>query len=226
MTKHGKLDIIIEKPGWLAVNKPSGLIVEKSHYETPTLEDLVYEHLARSKKDPFVGVVHRLDRPTSGIVLYAKKKSILKLLNAQFAEKRVSKTYLAITDKEPEMRSANISHWHLKNTKLKRADLFAQQKKGSLAVSLHYKLLKTIEKRSILEIKPKTGKYHQIRAQLSEIGCPIVGDIKYGATPLENEKYIALHAWKLQIFEPQSGDKIIIKAPIPNYSVWSPFKLS
>jgi 23S rRNA pseudouridine1911/1915/1917 synthase len=220
-----KLSLIVlqENKHWLVIYKPSGLIVERNPFESPTVEELVYDHLAQTSKRPYVGVVHRLDRVTSGLMIFAKKKSILRKLNEQFAQQAVHKTYLAITERCPEPSEGTLKHWLYKNQKEKRADIFPQAGKDRKEVSLQYKVLQQLDGRALLEIQPLTGKFHQIRAQLGAIGCPVLGDGKYGGQESYPPLCAALHAWKLQLQDPLSGALLSFKAPLPDHEAWNAF---
>lgn len=224
--KNLSLIVLQENKHWLVVYKPAGLIVERNPFESPTVEELVYDHLARTSKRPYVGVVHRLDRVTSGLMIFAKKKSVLRKLNEQFAQKAVQKTYLAITEQCPEPAEGILKHWLYKNQKEKRADVFHQAGKDRKEVSLQYKVLQETAGLALLEIKPLTGKFHQIRAQLGAIGCPILGDGKYGSQEPYQPLCAALHAWKLHLEDPLSGAPLSFKAPLPGHEAWNAFDLS
>ncbi len=201
------LSVLKETTHWLAVNKTAGLISERSPYESPTVEDLVWEHLLTQKPKPFLGVVHRLDRVTSGVLLFAKKKSALKLLNAQFSERIVQKTYLALVEKKPPQSQADVVHWLEKDQLNKRAIIHFSANAKSSECRLRYRVLEEKAEGVLLEIQPKTGKFHQIRAQLAAIGSPIIGDKKYGSTKVYKEKAVALHAWKLRFQDPVSNER-------------------
>ncbi len=223
--KKFKLWIVTENQSWLSVNKPSGIIVERNPFESPTVEELVYDHLCARKKNPYVGIVHRLDRVTSGIMLFAKKKSCLKYLNEQLAKRKVHKVYLAITENVPPQEKGLLKHYHLKNQKEKRADLSDLPLENSKEVILRYKIKKVIGKKALLEIQPQTGKFHQIRAQLGAVGCPILGDEKYGGSEAYEPFSAALHAWKIQFVDPQTNEKVMTEASPPNHPAWKPFFL-
>lgn len=216
--------ILQENKHWLVISKPAGLIVERNPFESPTVEELVYDHLARTSKKPYVGVVHRLDRVTSGLMIFAKKKSILRKLNEQFAQQAVQKTYLAITEQHPEASEGILKHWLYKNQKEKRADVFPRAGKDRKEVSLQYKVLKEINGLTLLEVRPMTGKFHQIRAQLAAIGCPILGDEKYGGQQAYRPQCAALHARRLQFRDPASGASLSFEAPLPQQEAWKAFK--
>jgi 23S rRNA pseudouridine1911/1915/1917 synthase len=205
------LQILLETNHFLALNKPSGIIVEKNPYE-PSVEDWAWEYLQKTTKKPYLGIIHRLDRVTSGVLLLAKKKSFLKALNEQFRLRKVQKTYQAVVENKPELSAANLVHFLAKDQQNKRAIILENAEKGAQEVKLHYRILKEINGQFLLEIHPKTGKFHQIRAQLAAIGCPILNDEKYGAELIADKRTIALHAAQLTFIHPISNEKIYIKA--------------
>ena len=210
-----KLSIIAENRFWIAINKPAGLIVEKSPFESPTIEDLVWEYLESTVKKPFLGIVHRLDRVTSGVLILAKKKLALKELNQQFSERSVEKVYHALTEAIPENREGELINWLEKDQKNKKAILHTTQKPKTKQAVLNYKVLNHDRSNALLEIKPATGRFHQIRAQLAQIDCPIVGDAKYGAVEAFAEKQIALHAYQLDFTCPLRKERMNLTANAP-----------
>ncbi len=204
------IPVLRETTHWLAIDKPAGLITERNPWEA-SAESIVFEHLHRGRRPPFLGIVHRLDRVTSGVLLMAKKPSALKALNRQFAERRVRKTYLAVVEQAPAEQEGELIHWLLKSQQEKRALVYEQEQPGSVRCSLRYRLLED----NLLEVQPATGKFHQIRAQLAAIGCPIIGDQTYGASQAYLPNAIMLHAWKLEFTDPQSEESICLEAPLP-----------
>lgn len=211
------ISIIKETPGWLAVNKPAGIQVERNPFG-PSVESLAYGHLEMKKRNPYVGIVHRLDRVTTGLVLVAKKKSILKQLNEQFRLREVRKTYLAMVEKAPPEEEATLTHWLKKKLKEKRAEVFGKPSAGAFECILSYRQLwKGADGRALLEVRPVTGKYHQIRAQLAAIGCPVVGDTHYGAKKEYQPNHIMLHAWKLEFFGLEE-ERVEVEAPAPDWA--------
>lgn len=203
--------ILVEHNHWMAINKPAGLIVERSSFEAETIEALAWKHLQQQYAKPYLGIVHRLDRVTSGVLLLAKRKSALRRLNLQFQEKQVRKTYLAVCTQAPATPSGELVHWLWKDQKNKRAEVYDHPGADRLEVRLSYKHLKNTAVGHLLEIRPGTGKFHQIRAQLAAIGCPIIGDVKYGGAVREDRK-ILLHAWKLHFNDPQTQVPIEVQA--------------
>lgn len=212
------LEIIFENNDYLVVNKPARLITEVNPFESPTVESLVFDYLARTKKKPYVGVVHRLDRVTSGVMVFAKKKSILKKLNTLFQEKQVQKTYWAITQRLPESSSGTLEHFLFKDQKNKKAVIFPGKKKDAKPCKLDYQLLIESNGLFLLEVKPLTGRFHQIRAQLAFVGCPIIGDEKYGSTRELKRLSIGLHARKLSFPDLEKGrSEVSYTAQVPDY---------
>lgn len=215
-------DSILEETNtWLAVNKPAGLIVEESPFEQNTIEVLVNHYLSKTKKQPYVGIVHRLDRVTSGVLLIAKKKSTLKQLNAQFEQRQIQKTYLAIVENNPTPQEGLLQHWLVKNQKEKRSYIHDKKVIDSTICSLNFKQIGQGSGLFLLEIQPNTGKFHQIRAQLAHIGCPVLGDTKYGATKQYFDRTIALHAWKLGFLNPEDEQPVHLVAPLPENKFWN-----
>jgi len=199
--------IIKETEDWIAVNKPTGLVVEKSPFY-PSLEKYLFDYLLQKKKKPFVGVVHRLDRFVSGVIIFAKKKSILKKLNASFQFKKVSKSYKAILENKPPSEKGTLTHWLEKDQKNKRTIVHSKRHPKGRQSILKYQFEKEVENGFLIEIKLVTGRFHQIRAQFGNIGCPIVGDEKYGSKTSYQENGIALHSFRLEFPDPTSGERV------------------
>lgn len=216
--------ILLETEDLLLLNKPAGMVVERDRYEYPSVEVWVWNYLQKTSKRPFVGIVHRLDRPVSGVLLIAKKPSILKLLNEQFREKMVKKTYLAICSRKPPDTKGQLHHWIQKDQKNKIALVFSVAEKNRAACRLSYQLLDQQEGLSLLKVNPETGKFHQIRAQFAAVGCPIAGDLKYGSAVGHIENGICLHALELGFQDPKTNQLVFEKAPVPAAGQWLIFK--
>ncbi len=211
----GSLTILMETADYIVVDKPAGWIVEQNPFKAQSVEAVLIKYLAQKKKNPFVGIVHRLDKVTSGVMIVAKKKSVLKLLNQQFATRQIKKEYLAIVENRPALVEAELVHWLEKDQKNKQAILYNTPKKETTQCHLTYKILNSKDELTLLQIQPSTGKFHQIRAQLSSIACPILGDIKYGSTKKYEENGIALHAFSLEFndIEQQNIQKVTVNPP-------------
>ena len=191
------------------MNKAAGIAVEKISPQIITLEDLVYAHLLLTAKKPFVGIVHRLDRPTSGIILFAKKPSVLKIMNAQFEKRTVRKYYEALVDGEIPNPSGSLKDYLHKDFFQKKAIISNQKSKENQEVKLNFRKIDLIGHRTLLNIELLTGKYHQIRAQLASMGFPIAGDVLYGGNLWKREG-IGLHASALQFDHPETKERITI----------------
>lgn len=224
MAENETWSIIKETPYWIALDKPAGMIVERSPFESPTLEELVLAHFKREKRPPFVGIVHRLDKATSGVVLMAKKKSALKHLNRQFQDRKVEKLYWALIKGELPAAKGKLIHWLLKDQKQKMAIVSDTEIAGAKRAELRYQTLGEQDGMTLLEIELLTGRYHQIRAQFAAIGCPILGDNRYNAEKETYSKSIALHARRLTFDDPQRGKRIVLEAPCPKSFWWEAFE--
>ncbi len=200
--------IIKENSHWLAIDKPSGLVVERSTYESHTIEDMAQAYLSQQYRNPFVGIVHRLDRLTSGVLLLAKKRSALRHLNQQFQQRSIQKTYLALVEKSLPTANGMLSHTLIKDQKNKKAIVKDRTElvEGQY-VELSYRELKHTPEGVLLEVRPKTGRFHQIRAQLAHVGSPILGDEKYGSSKPWKDRSVALHAWKLRFRDPKTNEQ-------------------
>ncbi len=223
MAENESWGIIKETPYWVAVHKPAGMIVERNPFESPTLEEVVLKHLEMKKRARYLGIVHRLDKVTSGVVLMAKKKSALKHLNRQFQERTVEKIYWALIDGVPSQRAGELSHWLVKDQKEKKAIVLDKEDGGAKLARLKFRVLASNEEQSLLEIELLTGRYHQIRAQLAALGHPIVGDSKYDPDLQEYSRAIALHARKLIFDDPQKGRRLTLTAALPKGLWWDPY---
>lgn len=205
--------VLLETPQLLVVNKPAGLAVEFQPHGYPSIEAWAHQHLGRPGKKNFIGIVHRLDRPVSGVLLLAKKPLALKDLNRQFAERTVQKTYLAIVEHKPAASEGKLEHWLEKDVQTKRAVISTKGRPNAARCALNYRTIGETNIGTLLEILPVQGKYHQIRAQLSAAGMPIVGDVRYGAKTPFLPDAIALHASVLRFKNPVDGKELEINAP-------------
>ena len=215
------LEVIHENNDYIAVNKMAGLISEKSPYEDNTVEGQVLHHLLKSKRKPYIGIIHRLDRVTSGVLIFAKKKSILVGFNALFSSRKVQKTYYAIVKSKPPKNKETLINFLVKNNLEKRADIVQSKSKDSTECDLSYQVIGKNDFGYLLEIKPKTGRFHQIRAQLAHIGLPIIGDEKYGSDQKYLPLSICLHARGLSYQVSGSNEFKTFEAPLPKNDFWT-----
>ena len=214
------LEIVHENKDYIVVNKSAGHISEKSPYEEITTESLTLKHLLAAKNKPFIGVIHRLDRVTSGALIFAKNRSVLVAFNQLFSERKVQKTYLAIVKNEPPKSSGDLLNYIVKNNLEKRADIEQAASKEAKESILSYKVIGKNNFGYLLEIKPKTGRFHQIRVQLANISLPIIGDVKYGSEHEYQALSICLHAWKITYQIPGTKDSKTWEAPLPKNKFW------
>ncbi|MBQ2293277.1 MAG: RluA family pseudouridine synthase [Bacteroidaceae bacterium] len=218
------MKILYEDNHLIAVRKRVGDIVQGDKTGDVPLSDMVKNFLKDKYQKPgnvYLGVVHRLDRPVSGIVLFAKTSKALPRLNKMFAEhKGVKKTYLAIVANKPSQPQGTLTHWLTRNEKQNTARAYDREVPGSKKAVLDYRLIAQSERYFLLEIELHTGRHHQIRCQLSKMGCPIRGDLKYGAPRSNPDGGISLHAWRLELEHPVSHQNIVIEAPLPEERLW------
>jgi 23S rRNA pseudouridine1911/1915/1917 synthase len=222
-----KLDVLFEDNHLLVVNKPSGVLVQGDETGDKPLSELAKEYVKEKYQKPgnvFMGVVHRLDRPVSGVVLLAKTSKALTRLNEQFKTRKTEKVYWAVTQRAPQPESGTLVHWLLKDAERNVTKALTQEKPGSQRAELSYSLLKSVGTHHLVEVRPITGRPHQIRVQLASLKCPIVGDLKYGAPTPNSDKSICLHARALGFEHPILKTWILVEAPLPSLSVWRPFQ--
>lgn len=207
----------------IVVNKRPGDIVQGDKTGDTPLSEVVKQYLKDKYQKPgnvFLGVVHRLDRPTSGVVVFAKTSKALPRLNKLFAEGKAQKTYWAVVAKPPEKQSGTLVHWLVRNPKQNKSYAHTAQVPNSKKAVLHYTLTKHLDNYFLLEVSLETGRHHQIRAQLSAIGCPIKGDLKYGAGRSNKDGSIHLHARVLSFEHPVRKETMRFMAPPPEDPVW------
>ncbi len=218
------LQILYEDNHLIVINKKVGDIVQGDKTGDAPLSEIIKEYLKVKYDKPgnvYLGVVHRLDRPTSGIVLFAKTSKALPRLNKLFAEGKTKKTYWAIVKKSPDSEKGILTHWLVRNPKQNKSYAHKKEVPNSKKAILEYKTLKKLDNYSLLEIDLKTGRHHQIRAQLAAIGCFIKGDLKYGADRSNKNGGIHLHARSLEFEHPVKKENIQILAGPPNDPIWN-----
>ena len=220
------LDILLEDGPLIAVNKPAGLLTQGVPHGHPTLEGWVKEYLRQKYAKPgnvYLGVPHRLDRPVSGIVVFAKNSKVAARLAEQFRERTIRKIYLAVTERVPDPPAGRLTDWLLKDPVAAHNSVVQSGTEGAKEAILDYRVLAEHHGRALLEIELQTGRMHQIRVQLASRGWNIVGDLQYGATLNAEEAAtydrlvspIALHASSLKLAHPIRYDRIELKAPMP-----------
>ncbi len=217
------LQVLFEDNHLIVVNKRPGDIVQGDKTGDTPLSDVVKEYLKVKYGKPgnvYLGVVHRLDRPTSGIVVFAKTSKALPRLNKLFSEGKTQKTYWAVVSKAPPKNEASLVHWLVRNPKQNKSYAHNKEVLHSKRAILDYKVLKALDKYYLLEIDLKTGRHHQIRAQLATIGANIKGDLKYGAERSNKDGSIHLHARKLTLEHPVKKEMISFMAPPPKDAIW------
>jgi 23S rRNA pseudouridine1911/1915/1917 synthase len=210
--------VIYKNNQLIAFNKPSGVPVQADKTGDKSLFQLA-EIFTRSK----IYLIHRLDRPASGVVLFAKTKNAAANLSEQFRQRKVRKIYLAVVGNPPPEKEGTAVHFLQKNARTNRSRAVAEETPEADRSELKYKLLGSSENYHLLEIEMLTGHHHQIRAQLAAIGCPIKGDVKYGSRRGNKDRSIHLHAWKLEFDHPVSGEREKLSAALPKDPVWDAF---
>ena len=221
-----KLQVIYEDNHLLVVNKPAGILVQGDRTGDPTLLEYAKDYIKVRYDKPgkvFLGLVHRLDRPVSGVVVLARTSKALTRMNELFKKRAVKKTYWALVEGTLAQEHAELVHWMRKDQKKNRASICTSANKEGKKAVLEYQLLMVQGKRRLLEVVPQTGRPHQIRLQLSAIGCPIVGDIKYGYSRKLRDGSVALHAKALDFIHPVKKEALHLEAPIPTVDTWRLF---
>ncbi|GAB6121370.1 RluA family pseudouridine synthase [Dysgonomonas termitidis] len=220
------MTVLYEDNHIIIVNKTVSEIVQGDKTGDKPLSEIVKEYLKEKYNKPgnvFCGVTHRLDRPTSGIVVFAKTSKALSRLNDMFKNKEISKTYWAIVKNTPKQPEGTLKHYLVRNEKQNKSYAYDTEKPDSKQAILHYKLIARSDKYSLLEIDLETGRHHQIRCQLAKIGSPIKGDLKYGAERSNPDGGISLHARKISFIHPVSKELIEVTAPVPEDNLWQAF---
>ncbi|OEI81625.1 RNA pseudouridine synthase [Formosa algae] len=223
LSNKNNLQILFEDNHIIVVNKRAGDIVQGDRTGDKPLSDIVKEYIKDTYNKPgnvYLGVVHRLDRPTTGLVIFAKTSKALTRLNAMFVKKDVTKTYWAVVNNTPPKQQDTLINWLKKNPKNNKSTAYNKEIKDSKKAILHYTLIKKLERYVLLEIALETGRHHQIRCQLSNIGCIIKGDLKYGADRSNKDASIHLHARHIQFLHPVTKADILITAPLPKDPLW------
>ena len=221
------MKVLYEDNHIIIINKAAGEIVQGDKTGDKSLCDTMKAYIKEKYAKPgnvFIGLPHRLDRPVSGIVVFAKTSKALERLNRMFSEGSVKKIYWALTKGIPVPAEAEIDSWILRNEKKNKSFSYPKEVKGSKRAILHYRLAAASQNYNLIEVELKTGRHHQIRCQLSSIGCPIKGDLKYGAQRSNPDGSISLHARYIEFTHPVSKEPICVTAPLPDDRLWQSFE--
>ena len=219
-------EILYEDNHLIAVAKKASDLSQSDKTGDVSLDDEVKKYIAVKYNKPgevFLGVVHRLDRPVSGVILYARTSKALKRLNEMFRAGEIKKIYFAIVKERPPEDYATVTHYLKKNEKQNKTYVYDTEVKGSKLASLTYRLTGRSNRYYLLEIELHTGRHHQIRAQLASLGCPVKGDLKYGYSRSNEDGSISLHARQIDFIHPVRKEKLSITAPVPENDIWKAF---
>ena len=217
------MEVVYEDNHIIIVNKQSGEIVQGDKTGDRPLSDIVKDYIKEKYQKPgavFLGVVHRLDRPVSGLVVFARTSKALTRLNKMFAEGEVHKTYWALVKNAPQETEATLTHWLVRNEKQNKSYAYATEKPNAKKAILKYRLIGKSDNYSLLEVQLMTGRHHQIRCQLAAMGSPIKGDLKYGAPRSNPDGSISLLSRRVEFIHPVSKERITVEAPLPDDPLW------
>lgn len=217
------MTVVYEDNHIIIVNKTASEIVQGDKTGDAPLSETVKQYLKEKYHKPgnvFIGVTHRLDRPVSGLVVFAKTSKALSRLNEMFKNSEVKKTYWAIVKQTPAETEGELVNYLVRNEKQNKSYAYDTEKPGSKKAILHYRLIARSDNYSLLEVDLKTGRHHQIRCQLAKMGCPIKGDLKYGFPRSNPDGSICLHARRVRFVHPVSKELIDVVAPVPSDNLW------
>ncbi|MDX6746460.1 RluA family pseudouridine synthase [Polaribacter sp. PL03] len=217
------LQVLYEDNHIIIVNKRAGDITQGDKTGDKPLSDVIKEYVKDKYSKPgnvFIGTVHRLDRPTSGIVIFARTSKALERLNKMLRDKTINKTYWALVKNPPKKTADTLTNFLKKDTKKNKSFVYKKEIEGSKNAILHYNVIKKLENYFLIEIDLETGRHHQIRTQLSHIGSAIKGDLKYGFPRSNKDGSISLHARKIKFIHPVSKEEIKVTAPTPKDIIW------
>lgn len=222
--KH--IEVVYEDNHLLVVNKPAGILVQGDVTGDKPLVEYGKDYIKEEYNKPgkvFLGVVHRIDRPVSGLVVFARTSKALERMNKLFHDKKVQKTYWAITRQKTRPETGKLVNWLIKDQSKNITKAYDEEVEGAKRAELNYRYLGTLNRHHLIEVKPKTGRPHQIRVQLAQAGCPIRGDIKYGFNQPNADGSIHLHARKLYFIHPIKKEPIELIAGLPETEFWGQF---
>ncbi|MBL6874129.1 MAG: RluA family pseudouridine synthase [Flavobacteriales bacterium] len=216
------LHVLYEDNHLIAINKKSGDITQGDKTGDIPLSEIVKDFLKKKYDKPgnvYLGTIHRIDRPTTGVIIYAKTSKALSRMNEKFRNNEISKKYWAIVKNKLPKQSDILENYLSKNNKKNKS--FVTKRKDGKYSKLNYKIIKSLDNYHLYEIKPDTGRHHQIRVQLSNIGSPIKGDLKYGAKRSNKDASICLHAREIVFEHPVTKEELKITAPAPQNTIWN-----
>ncbi|GCB35393.1 RluA family pseudouridine synthase [Bacteroides faecalis] len=222
------MTVVYEDNHIIVVNKTASEIVQGDKTGDTPLSETVKQYLKEKYQKPgnvFLGVPHRLDRPVSGLIIFAKTGKALTRLNEMFRTSEVKKTYWAVVKNPPKEPEGELIHFLVRNEKQNKSYAYDKEVPNSKKAILHYRLIGHSENYYLLEVDLKTGRHHQIRCQLAKMGCPIKGDLKYGSPRSNPDGSICLHARKVKFIHPVSKVQIELEAPLPEGNLWKGFEL-
>ena len=220
------MEVVYEDNHIIIVNKQSGEIVQGDKTGDRPLSDIVKDYIKEKYAKPgavFLGVVHRLDRPVSGLVVFARTSKALTRLNDMFRNGEVHKTYWAIVQNPPQQPEGLLQHWLVRNEKQNKSYAYDREKPQAKKAMLKYKVIGHSERYWLLEVNLLTGRHHQIRCQLAAMGCPIKGDLKYGSKRSNPDGSISLMARRVEFVHPVSKQDIVVEVPLPHDTLWQSF---
>ena len=223
------MTVLYEDNHIIIVNKASSEIVQGDKTGDKPMSEMVKEYLKEKYNKPgnvFCGVTHRLDRPTSGVVVFAKTSKVLPRLNLMFKDNEVGKIYWAIVQNRPISDTGTLTHYLVKDERKNKSSAYDTEKSNTKKAIMHYSLIAQSDNYFLLEVQLETGRHHQIRVQLAKIGCPVKGDLKYGAKRSNRDGSISLHARGISFVHPVSQNKIDLIAPVPDDNLWKAFEKS
>lgn len=222
------MTVVYEDNHLIIVNKTASEIVQGDNTGDTPLSETVKQYIKEKYAKPgnvFLGVVHRLDRPVSGLVVFAKTSKALARLNEMFRNSEVKKTYWAIVKQRPPQDEGELVNYLVRNEKQNKSYAYDKEVKNSKKAVLHYRLIGHSQNYFLLEVDLKTGRHHQIRCQLAKMGCPIKGDLKYGFARSNPDGSICLHAHRVKFVHPVSKELIDVTAPLPSGNLWNGFEM-
>lgn len=221
------MEVLYEDNHLIVISKTCSEIVQADKTGDKPLSEMIQDYLKEKYHKPgnvFIGVTHRLDRPTSGVVVFAKTSKALSRMNDMFRDHDLQKIYWAVTKNCPPSDEGSLEDYLVRVERLNKSFAYAQSKPGAKKAVLHYKVIAKTDNYFLLQIHLETGRHHQIRCQLSNIGCPIKGDLKYGFPRSNPDGGISLHARSIDFVHPVSKKHIHVVAPVPDDSLWKAFQ--